>query len=35
MTRRWQMTPIWAGGFVLVFAKSMFAFQASTRHELG
>jgi hypothetical protein len=34
-TRRWEMTPLWAGGFALLFVPSMFAFQAWTRHKLG
>jgi len=35
VTRRWQMTPLWAGGFALLFVPAMFAFQAWTRHRLG
>ena len=34
-TRRWEMTPTWAGGFALLFVPSMFIFQAWTRHKLG
>ncbi len=34
-TRRWEMTPTWAGGFALVFVPAMFGFQAWTRHKLG
>ena len=34
-TRRWEMTPVWAGGFALVFVPAMFGFQAWTRHRLG
>jgi hypothetical protein len=34
-TRHWQMTPMWAGGFALVFVPAMFGFQAWTRHKLG
>jgi hypothetical protein len=34
-TRRWEMTPTWAGGFALVFVPSMFGFQAWTRHKLA
>ena len=29
------MTPMWAGGFALLFVPSMFGFQAWTRHKLG
>jgi hypothetical protein len=35
VTRRWEMTPVWAGGFALVFVPTMFGFQAWTRHKLG
>jgi hypothetical protein len=35
VTRRWEMTPVWAGGFALVFVPAMFGFQAWTRHRLG
>jgi len=34
-TRRWELTPTWAGGFALVFVPAMFIFQAWTRHKLG
>jgi hypothetical protein len=34
-TRRWEMTPTWAGGFALVFVPSIFGFQAWTRHKLA
>jgi hypothetical protein len=34
-TRRWQMTPLWAGGFALLFVPTMFGFQAWTRRRLG
>ncbi|HUD22544.1 MAG TPA: hypothetical protein VMQ60_06840 [Acidobacteriaceae bacterium] len=34
-TRRWEMTPLWAGGFALVFVPAIFGFQAWTRHKLG
>ena len=34
-TRRWEMTPTWAGGFALVFVPAMFLFQAWTRHKLA
>ena len=34
-TRRWEMTPWWAGGFALVFVPTIFGFQAWTRHKLG
>jgi hypothetical protein len=34
-TRRWEMTPTWAGGFALLFVPSMFGFQAWTRHKLA
>src|ERR1035441_4967095 len=33
--RRWDMTPMWGGGFALLFVPSMFAFQAWTRHRLA
>jgi hypothetical protein len=35
VSRRWDMTPWWAGGFALVFAPAMLGFQAWTRHKLG
>ena len=35
VSRRWDMTSMWAGGFALVFVPSMFIFQAWTRHKLG
>jgi hypothetical protein len=35
VSRRWEMTPVWAGGFALVFVPAMFSFQAWTRHKLG
>jgi len=35
VTRRWQMTPLWAGGFALVFVPTMLGFAAWTRHRLG
>jgi hypothetical protein len=35
LTRWWDMTPMWAGGFALLFVPAMFAFQAWTRHKLG
>lgn len=34
-TRRWELTPTWAGGFALLFVPAMFGFQAWTRHKLG
>jgi hypothetical protein len=34
-TRRWQMTPTWAGGFALIFVPAMFGFYAWTRYKLG
>jgi len=34
-TRRWEMTPAWAGGFALVFVPMIFGFQAWTRHKLA
>ena len=34
-SRRWEMTPTWAGGFALLFVPSMFGFQAWTRHKLA
>lgn len=34
-TRRWEMTPTWAGGFALVFVPAMFGFHAWTRHKLS
>jgi hypothetical protein len=33
--RRWDMTPMWAGGFALLFVPAMLGFQAWTRHKLG
>src|ERR1019366_8373424 len=33
VSRRWEMTPTWAGGFALVFVPAMFGFQAWTRHK--
>ena len=33
--RRWEMTPMWAGGFALLFVPTMLGFQAWTRHKLG
>ena len=35
VSRRWEMTPWWAGGFALAFVPSMFGFQAWTRRKLG
>ena len=35
VSRRWELTPVWAGGFAIPFVTSMFAFQAWTRHKLG
>jgi hypothetical protein len=35
VSRRWDMTPTWAGGFALLFVPSMFGFQVWTRHKLG
>ena len=34
-TRRWEMTPTWAGGFALLFVPSIFGFQAWTRYKLA
>jgi hypothetical protein len=34
-TRRWEMTPMWAGGFALLFVPTIFGFQAWTRHKLA
>jgi hypothetical protein len=34
-TRRWEMTPTWAGGFALLFVPAMFSLQGWTRHKLG
>ncbi len=34
-TRRWEMTPTWAGGFAQVFVPSIFGFQAWTRYKLA
>ena len=34
-TRRWEMSPIWAGGFALLFVPAMVGFQLWTRHKLG
>lgn len=33
--RRWELTPMWAGGFALLFVSGMFCFQGWTRHKLG
>jgi len=33
--RRWEMTPVWVGGFALVFVPAMFGYHAWTRHKLG
>jgi hypothetical protein len=35
VSRRWDMTPIWAGGFALLFVPAMVGFQLWTRHKLG
>ncbi|MDP9049132.1 MAG: hypothetical protein M3O31_00190 [Acidobacteriota bacterium] len=35
ISRRWQMTPVWAGGFAMLFVPAMFSFQAWMRHKLG
>ena len=34
-TRRWEMSPIWAGGVALLFVPTMVGFQLWTRHKLG
>src|ERR1019366_3349708 len=33
--RRWDMTPLWAGGFAILFVPAMLGFQVWTRHKLG
>jgi hypothetical protein len=35
VTRRWEMTPMWAGGFALLFVPSMLGYGMWTRHKLG
>ena len=35
VSRRWQMTPLWAGGFALLFVPSMQGYAMWTRHKLG
>jgi len=35
VSRRWDMTPMWAGGFALLFVPAMLGFQVWARHKLG
>jgi hypothetical protein len=34
-TRRWQLTPMWAGGFALLFVPAMMGYGMWTRHKLA
>jgi hypothetical protein len=35
VSRRWEMTPVWGGGFALLFVPIIQAFAAWARHKLG